>query len=199
MINGIILASKSKIRSALLLKAGIEFTVVDASINEKKVKSYYVNEGYSARHVAGVLATMKAKKLSSKHPNKLVIGCDQIVEYHGQILSKAIKPTDLVDQLKVLRNNTHTLYSACAVYIANKEDWRFTGSATVTMRNLSDECIFNYVDSYWNEVKHCVGGYQIENFGLSFLSKIDGDYFSILGLPIIQLIDHLVSRGVLKH
>tara|TARA_B100000674_G_scaffold225649_1_gene185497 strand:+ start:863 stop:1462 length:600 start_codon:yes stop_codon:yes gene_type:complete len=199
MINSIILASKSKIRSALLLKAGIEFTVLDAAVNEKNVKSFYVNEGYSPLHVAEVLANMKAKKLSSKHPDKLVIGCDQIVEYDGQILSKASNPNDLVGQLKVLRNRTHTLYSACAVYIANNEDWRFTGSATVTMRNLSDEYISNYVDSHWNDVKHCVGGYQIENFGISVLSKINGDYYSILGLPIIQLIDYLVNRGVLKH
>ena len=199
MINSIILASKSKIRSALLFKAGLEFTVLDAAVNEKKVKSFYVNEGYSPPHVAEVLANMKAKKLSSKHPDKLVIGCDQILEYDGQILSKAINPTDLVGQLKVLRNKSHTLHSACAVYIANNEDWRFTGSATVTMRNLSDEYISNYVDSHWKDVKHCVGGYQIENFGISFLSKINGDYFSILGLPIIQLIDYLVNRGVLKH
>ena len=67
------------------------------------------------------------------------------------------------------------------------------------MHNLSDEYISNYVDDNWNEVKHCVGGYKIENNGISILSKINGDYFSILGLPIIQLLNHLVNRGVLKH
>jgi septum formation protein len=67
------------------------------------------------------------------------------------------------------------------------------------MHNLSDEYISNYVDDNWNEVKHCVGGYKIENGGISILSKINGDYFSILGLPIIQLLNHLVNRGVLKH
>ena len=199
MINSIILASKSKIRSALLFKAGLDFTVLDAAVNETEVKSSYVNEGYSARDVADVLADMKAKKVSDKYPDKLVIGCDQIMEYEGQILSKAISATDLVDQLRALRNKNHTLYSACVVYYANKAEWRFIGSATITMRDLSDEYIFKYVDNNWNEVKHCVGGYQIENCGISLLSKINGDYFSILGLPIIELINHLVNRGVLKN
>ena len=142
---------------------------------------------------------MKAKKLSCKYVDKLVIGCDQIMEYNGQILSKANNPTDMVNQLKVLRNKSHTLYSACVVYFANRAEWRFIGSATITMRNLSDEYISKHVYDNWDEVKHCVGGYQIENSGISFLSKINGDYFSILGLPIIQLINHLVNRGVLKH
>tara|TARA_B100000902_G_scaffold395127_1_gene453003 strand:+ start:614 stop:1213 length:600 start_codon:yes stop_codon:yes gene_type:complete len=199
MISGIILASKSEIRSELLIKAGLEFTVTDAAIDENEVKLSYVNDGYSARDLADVLADMKAKKLSCKQPDKLVIGCDQVMECNGRILSKANTPIDLINQLKLLRNKSHTLYSACVVYFANKAEWRFIGSATITMRNLSDEYIFKHVDDNWNDVKNCVGGYQIENSGISFLSNINGDYFSILGLPIIQLIDHLVNRGVLKH
>tara|TARA_B100000214_G_scaffold168757_1_gene121232 strand:+ start:985 stop:1584 length:600 start_codon:yes stop_codon:yes gene_type:complete len=199
MTTGIILASKSQIRSELLLKAGLKFTAIDANIDEKEVKSSYINKGYSARDLADILAAMKAKKLSCKYLDKLVIGCDQIMECNGQILSKANNPTDLADQLKFLRSKSHTLYSACVVYFANKAEWRFIGSATITMRNLSDGYISKYVDDNWDEVKHCVGGYKIENSGISFLSKINGDYFSILGLPIIQLLDYLVNRGVLIH
>ena len=199
MTIGIILASKSQIRSELLLKAGLKFTAIDANIDEKETKSSYINKGYSARDLADILAAMKAKKLSCKYLDKLVIGCDQIMECNGQILSKANNPTDLADQLKFLRSKSHTLYSACVVYFANKAEWRFIGSATITMRNLSDEYISKYVDDNWDEVKHCVGGYKIENSGISFLSKINGDYFSILGLPIIQLLDYLVNRGVLIH
>ena len=199
MTIGIILASKSQIRSELLLKAGLKFTAVKANIDEKEVKSSYINEGYSARDLADVLAAMKAEKLSCDYLDKLVIGCDQIMECNGQILSKANSRTDLVDQLKFLRNKRHTLYSACVVYFSNKAEWRFIGSATITMRNLSDEYINKYVDDNWNSVKYCVGGYKIEDRGISFLSKINGDYFSILGLPIVQLLDHLVNRGVLKH
>ena len=199
MTIGIILASKSQIRSELLFKAGLKFTAIDANIDEKEVKSSYINKGYSGRDLADILAAMKAKKLSCEYLDKLVIGCDQIMECNGQILSKANNPTDLADQLKFLRSKSHTLYSACVVYFANKAEWRFIGSATITMRNLSDEYISKYVDDNWDEVKHCVGGYKIENSGISFLSKINGDYFSILGLPIIQLLDYLINRGVLKH
>ena len=199
MTIGIILASKSQIRSELLLKAGLKFTAIDAKIDEEEAKSSYINKGCSARDLADILAAMKAKKLSCKYLDKLVIGCDQIMECNGQILSKANNPTDLADQLKFLRSKSHTLYSACVVYFANKAEWRFIGSATITMRNLSDEYISKYVDDNWDEVKHCVGGYKIENSGISFLSKINGDYFSILGLPIIQLLDYLVNRGVLIH
>ena len=199
MTIGIILASKSQIRSELLLKTGLKFTVVDANIDEKEVKFFYMKEGYSAGDLADILAAMKAKKLSCRYLDKLVIGCDQIMECNGQIFSKANNPTNLVEQLRVLRNNSHTLYSACVVYFENKPEWRFVGSATVTMRNLSDEYISNYVDDNWNDVKHCIGGYKIENSGIFMLSKINGDYFSILGLPIIQLLDYLVNRGVLKH
>ena len=199
MTIGIILASKSQIRSELLLKAGLKFTAIDANIDEKEAKSSYINKGYSGRDLADILAAMKAKKLSCKYLDKLVIGCDQIMECNGQILSKANNPTDLADQLKFLRSKSHTLYSACVVYFANKAEWRFIGSATMTMRNLSDGYISKYVDDNWDEVKHCVGGYKIENSGISFLSKINGDYFSILGLPIIQLLDYLVNRGVLIH
>ena len=199
MTIGIILASKSQIRSELLLKAGLKFTAIDANIDEKEIKSSYINKGYCARDLADILAGMKAKKLSCKYLDKLVIGCDQIMECNGQILSKANNPTDLADQLKFLRSKSHTLYSACVVYFANKAEWRFIGSATITMRNLSDEYINKYVDDNWNSVKYCVGGYKIEDSGISLLSKINGDYFSILGLPIIQLLDYLVKRGVLKH
>ena len=199
MTIGIILASKSQIRSELLFRAGLKFTAIDANIDEREAKSSYINKGYSASDLADILAAMKAKKLSCKYLNKLVIGCDQIMECNGQILSKANNPTDLADQLKFLRSKSHTLYSACVVYFANKAEWRFIGSATITMRNLSDEYISKYVDDNWDEVKHCVGGYKIENSGISFLSKFNGDYFSILGLPIIQLLDYLVNRGVLKH
>ena len=199
MTIGIILASKSQTRSELLLKAGLKFTAIDANIDEKEAQSFYINKGYSARDLADILAAMKAKKLSCKYLDKLVIGCDQIMECNGQILSKANNPTDLADQLKFLRSKSHTLYSACVVYFANKAEWRFIGSATITMRNLSDEYISKYVGDNWDEVKHCVGGYKIENSGISLLSKVNGDYFSILGLPIIQLLDYLVNRGVLKH
>ena len=191
MTCGIVLASKSQIRSLLLEKAGIEFSTVDPAIDEKEVKLSYISNNYPTRDIADVLADMKARKISNRFPDGIVIGCDQILDFNSVILSKAKDQDELIYQLKQLQGNKHKLHSACVVYNAQKPEWRFIGSVSMTMRNLSDRYISKYVQDNWDGIKHSVGGYQIENSGISLFSKIDGDYFSVLGLPIIQLIDHL--------
>ena len=198
MTTGIILASKSKIRASLLKNAGVSYMIVDAGIDEEQVKLSYINEGYSPRDVADVLADMKAKKLSNRFPGQLVIGCDQILSFKDQIISKARNSNDLVHQLKTLEGNEHIVYSASVVYIDNKPEWRFIGSAKMTMRNLSHNFISKYVEENWTKIRHSVGGYEIESSGVSLFSKVDGDYFSVLGIPLLQLIDYLINRGVIK-
>ena len=198
MTCGIVLASKSPIRSLLLENAGIEFSTVDPAIDEKEVKLSYISNNYPARDIADVLADMKARKISNRFPDSVVIGCDQILDFNSKILSKAEDQDELIHQLKQLQGNKHKLHSACVVYNAQKPEWRFIGSVGMTMRNLSDRYISKYVQDNWDGIKHSVGGYQIENSGISLFSKIDGDYFSVLGLPIIQLIDHLLNRGVIE-
>ena len=198
MTTDIILASKSKVRALLLKNAGLNFVSVDAAIDEEQVKLSYINAGYTPRDVADVLADMKAKKLSNRFPNQLVIGCDQILSFREQIISKAKNINDLVHQLKVLEGNEHIVYSASVVYIDNKPEWRFIGSANMTMRNLSDDFISKYVEDNWKKIQHSVGGYEIEGSGASLFSKIDGDHFSVLGIPLLQLIDYLINRGIIK-
>ena len=198
MTMDIILASKSKVRALLLKNAGLSFASVDAAIDEEQLKLSYIDAGYTPRDVADVLADMKAKKLSNRFPNQLVIGCDQILSFREQIISKAKNTNDLVHQLKVLEGNEHIVYSASVVYINNRPEWRFIGSANMTMRKLSDDFILKYVEDNWNTIQHSVGGYEIESAGASLFSKIDGDYFSVLGIPILQLIDYLINRGVIK-
>ena len=198
MTTDIILASKSKVRALLLKNAGLSFVSVDAAIDEEQLKLSYIDAGYTPRDVADVLADMKAKKLSNRFPNQLVIGCDQILSFREQIISKAKNTNDLVHQLKVLEGNEHIVYSASVVYINNRPEWRFIGSANMTMRNLSDDFILKYVEDNWDKIQHSVGGYEIESSGASLFSKIDGDYFSVLGIPILQLIDYLINRGVIK-
>ena len=198
MTTDIILASKSKVRALLLKNAGLSFVSVDAAIDEEQLKLSYIDAGYTPRDVADVLADMKAKKLSNRFPNQLVIGCDQILSFREQIISKAKNTNDLVHQLKVLEGNEHIVYSASVVYINNRPEWRFIGSANMTMRNLSDDFILKYVEDNWQKIQHSVGGYEIESVGASLFSKIDGDYFSVLGIPILQLIDYLINRGVIK-
>ena len=198
MTCGIVLASKSQIRSLLLEKAGIEFSTVDPAIDEKEVKLSYISNNYPTRDIADVLADMKARKISNRFPYSIVIGCDQILDFNSKILSKAKDQDELIHQLKQLQGNKHKLHSACVVYNAQKPEWRFIGSVSMTMRNLSDRYISKYVQDNWDDIKHSVGGYQLESSGISLFSKIDGDYFSVLGLPIIQLIDHLLNRGVIE-
>ena len=198
MTCGIVLASKSSIRSLLLEKAGIEFSTVDAAIDEKEVKLSYISNNYPTRDIADVLADMKARKISNRFPASIVIGCDQILDFNSKILSKPKDQDELIHQLKQLQGNKHKLHSACVVYNAQKPEWRFIGSVGMTMRYLSDRYISRYVQDNWDDIKHSVGGYQIENSGISLFSKIDGDYFSVLGLPIIQLVDHLLNRGVIE-
>jgi septum formation protein len=198
MTCGIVLASKSQIRSLLLEKSGIEFSTVDPAIDEKEVKLSYISNNYPTRDIADVLADMKARKISNRFPDSIVIGCDQILDFNSKILSKAKDQDELIHQLKQLQGNKHKLHSACVVYNAQKPEWRFIGSVSMTMRNLSDRYISKYVQDNWDDIKHSVGGYQLESSGISLFSKIDGDYFSVLGLPIIQLIDHLLNRGVIK-
>ena len=198
MTCGIVLASKSPIRSLLLEKTGIEFSTVDPAIDEKEVKLSYISNNYPTRDIADVLADMKARKISNRFPDSIVIGCDQILDFNSKILSKAKDQDELIHQLKQLQGNKHKLHSACVVYNAQKPEWRFIGSVSMTMRNLSDRYILKYVKDNWDDIKHSVGGYQIENSGISLFSKIDGDYFSVLGLPIIQLVGHLLNRGVIE-
>ena len=198
MTTDIILASKSKVRALLLKNAGLSFVSVDAAIDEEQVKLSYINAGYTPRDVADVLADMKAKKISNRFPNQLVIGCDQILSFREQIISKAKNINDLVHQLKVLEGNEHIVYSASVVYINNKPEWRFIGSANMTMRSLSDDFILKYVEDNWKKIQNSVGGYEIESSGASLFSKIDGDHFSVLGIPLLQLIDYLINRGVIK-
>ena len=198
MTTDIILASKSKVRALLLKNAGLSFVSVDAAIDEEQVKLSYINAGYTPRDVADVLADMKAKKLSNRFPNQLVIGCDQILSFREQIISKAKNINDLVHQLRVLEGKEHIVYSASVVYINNKPEWRFIGSANMTMRNLSDDFILKYVEDNWKKIQHSVGGYEIESSGARLFSKIDGDHFSVLGIPLLQLIDYLINRGVIK-
>ena len=198
MTTDIILASKSKVRALLLKNAGLSFVSVDAAIDEEQVKLSYINAGYTPRDVADVLADMKAKKISNRFPNQLVIGCDQILSFREQIISKAKNINDLVHQLKVLEGNEHIVYSASVVYINNKPEWRFIGSANMTMRSLSDDFILKYVEDNWKKIQHSAGGYELESSGASLFSKIDGDHFSVLGIPLLQLIDYLINRGVIK-
>ena len=198
MTTPIILASASDVRSQLLRNADIEHKVIPARIDEEMIKASLAAEGTNPRNMAEILAEQKAKKISLKYPNSFVIGSDQILDFQGQAYSKSLSPKCLVKFLVKLNGKSHQLYSAAVIYRGGRPVWRHIGKATLAMRELSQDYISTYVSSEWKNIRYCVGGYKIEDKGLRLFDKIDGDYFIILGLPLLELVRYFGGNGVLK-
>ncbi len=193
----LILASKSEIRATLLQNAGLEFETIAARVDEEMIKTSLIAEGASPRDVADALAEMKAKKIAQKGVAGLVIGCDQVLDFKGSILSKPTSPEHAVEQLSHLQGNRHSLLSAAVIYENGKPVWRHVGQVRLLMRPLSQNHIETYVEKNWESIQHAVGCYKLEEEGVRFFSRIDGDYFNVLGLPLLELISYLTLRGTL--
>ena len=187
MSTQIKLASGSEIRSQLLHNSAIPHITIKAAIDEEAVKHAMLDDGAAPRDIADTLAEMKARKVSSLYPNDLVLGADQVLTHKGALYSKPKSPQDLVNQLAIFSGKTHTLLSAAVVYHGGSLKWRHIGQATLTMRVFSRADIEEYVKTNWSEIQHTVGGYMIEKEGLRLFEKISGDYFSILGLPVLEV------------
>lgn len=193
----LILASASEARRAMLHAAGIAVTVDPARIDEAAIRAALAAEGAGPRDIADALAEAKARKRSGRHPGQLVLGADQVLEHRGDILSKAEDVQALTTQLRRLRGETHQLLSAAVLYLDGQPIWRHVGVARLAMRRLSDDAIATYVARNWENVHGCVGGYRIEAEGIRLFERIDGDYHAILGLPLVQLLNHFANRGEL--
>jgi septum formation protein len=141
---------------------------------------------------------MKARKLAGKHPQALVIGCDQILEFGGQSWGKPESPDHAIAQLRQLRGQTHHLLSAIVLYHNAEPIWRHTGRAALTLHEFSDQWLVEYVSRNWDDIRHCAGAYQLESEGIRLFSAIEGDYFTILGLPLLPLLGYLRSRGFIE-
>ena len=194
----VILASGSSTRQAMLRAAGVDFVVDVAAIDETTVLESLQAEGAKPRDTADILAEMKAVKVSAKHPGALVIGADQILSLGTKFFSK---PQDLPAaraQLQTLRGQTHQLTSAVVVARDGSPIWREVREAKLTMRPFSDAFLDDYLARAGKAVLTSVGAYQIEGLGAQFFSRIDGDHFTILGLPLLPLLDMLRTQGVLK-
>lgn len=197
MSDRIILASGSAIRAQMLRNAGVAFDVVLPRVDEDAIRASLGAERASARDIADALAEAKARRVANRHPAALVIGCDQVLDCHGQIFSKPTSPDDAISQLQTLRGTTHTLLSAVVVYAAAEPVWRHVGQVRLTMRALSDPYVHDYVARNWDSIQHAVGCYKIEEEGARLFTRIDGDYFTILGLPLTDLLSYLILRGTL--
>ncbi len=193
----LILASTSVIRATLLRNAGLSIEAVAARVDEDTVKASLVAEGAKPRDVADALAEAKARKVVSKNEDGLVLGCDQVLDFEGRIVSKAESPEDALALLKEMRGKPHSLLSAAVVYDAGKPVWRHVGQVRLMMRDSSDAYLEGYVERNWDSIRHSVGGYKLEEEGVRLMSRVDGDYFTVLGLPLVELLSYLTLRGTL--
>jgi septum formation protein len=193
----ILLASSSEIRLQLLRAANIEVEARPARVDEDTIRAALEAEGATPRDVADALAEMKARKVAEKAPGALVLGCDQVLEMKGRVFAKPDSPEDAKAQLRALRGQQHRLLSAAVLYQDGQPVWRHVGEARLTMRDLSDAYLQDYVQRNWDSIRHAVGCYKLEEEGVRLISAIQGDHFTILGLPLLPLLSYLVTRGVI--
>ena len=191
----LILASGSTIRLQLLRAAGLDVIAHPARIDEETVKQSLLAEGAKPRDIADALAALKAAKAAARNPGALILGCDQVLDFMGTLFSKPETPDQARTQLSTLRGQTHSLLSAAVLYDGGEPIWRHIGQARLTMRSFSDSYLDAYIARNWPEISHSVGGYLLESEGVRLFDRIEGDYFTILGLPMLPLLSYLATRG----
>jgi septum formation protein len=192
----LILASQSPARKMLLANAGISFEAVPADIDERSLQK---NSGLSAPgEIAGLLAREKACFVSSKNPGRYVIGADQTLALGSRLFSKPAGRAQAADQLRLLAGGTHELHSAVAVARDGKIVFSDVSVARMTMRRLDESAIEAYLDQAGQAVTTSVGAYQLEGLGVHLFERIEGDHFTILGLPLLSLLAFLRGEGLLN-
>ena len=188
------LASSSATRRALLENAAIAHDVVPARVDEVAVTAALLAEGHRPRAVADALAEMKALRV--RRPG-LILGCDQTLDHDGALLGKPADPDAARAQLARLAGSTHRLHSAAVIAEDGRPVWRHVADVTMRMRNVSEAWIDGYVTRNWQVIRHCAGGYALEGEGARLFAAVQGDYFAVLGLPLLPLIGYLAGREVI--
>ncbi len=197
MSTHILLASGSEIRAQLLRQAGVNFSTEVARVDEGAIKAALLAEGATPRDIADTLAEAKARKVSGKHPGEMVLGCDQVLDFEGRLLSKPETPEDALRQLMDMRGKRHMLLSAAVIYRDGEPLWRHVGQVRMVMRQSSEAYLQDYVDRNWDSIRHAVGGYKLEEEGVRLFTMIDGSYFNVLGLPMLELLNYLGLQGII--
>ena len=195
MQKPLILASSSATRAQILRAAGLTLSTQSPRIDEETIRRALESDGAHPRDIADALAEMKARKIADRNPDALVLGCDQVLEFDRRAWGKAETMAEARGQLLSLRGQPHHLLSALVLYDDGKPVWRHIGKATLTMREFSDAWLDDYLVRNWESIRHSVGGYKLEEEGIRLFSAIEGDYFTILGLPLLPLLAYLGTRG----
>ncbi|ANC92587.1 septum formation protein Maf [Azospirillum humicireducens] len=192
----LVLASGSRTRAAMLEQAGVGAILDKPLVDEDEVKAAGRAEGVPAEAVAEALAELKAQRITRRHPGALVVGADQMLECEGRWFDKPADRAAARAQLLDLRGKTHRLVS-CAVVVRDGERmWHKVDSARLTMRNFSESFLDDYLDRVGDDVLHSVGAYQLEGLGAQLFQRVEGDFFTILGLPLLPLLGFLRVHGV---
>ena len=198
MPQKLVLASSSGIRRQMLENAGVSFEVSLPRVDEDAVRQSLLAEAASPRDIADALAELKARKVSTRMPGALVLGCDQVLSFDGQIMAKPASRDDAEHQLRQLRGARHQLLSAAVIYEDGQPIWRFVGTVRLQMRDFSDSFLTTYLDRNWPDISNSVGGYKLESEGVRLFTRIDGDYFTVLGMPLLEILSYLTLRGDLQ-
>jgi septum formation protein len=193
----IILASKSAARAALLRGAGVSFEMWGSGVDEEPLKQAWLTEGRTPATVAEGLAAAKALKVSAEQSGALVIGADQTLEFQGELFDKPADRWEARQRLLEFRGGAHTLHSAVVLARAGELVWRATESAVMHVRGFSDAWLDAYLAQVSDDVLDSVGGYQLEGAGVQLFERIEGDWFAILGLPMLGLLAALRREGAL--
>ena len=198
MKQKIILASESQIRKKLLLQAEVNFQPIAAKIDEDTIKESLKDEGAKPKDISDALAEYKAIRVANNFPTDIIIGCDQILVCDNEIISKARTLTDAKETLKLLRGKSHQLLSSAVIYDNNKPVWRTTSRAQLFMRDFTDEYLEYYIQTSGIDILSSVGCYLLENNGVNLFNRIQGDYFTVLGFPLLEVLDFLRKRELIK-
>ena len=197
-MKAVVLASTSVTRQRLLRAGGVDFVAEAAAVDEANVIESLVAEKAKPRDVADILAELKAVKVSARHPQAFVIGADQVLSLGSEIFQKPADRDGARAQLMRLRGSTHVLSSAVCVAREGSVVWRMVDEARLTMRAFSDAFLEAYLVEAGEDILSSVGGYHVEGLGIQLFSRIDGDAFTIQGLPMLPLIDFLRTHGIVR-
>ena len=196
MTSPLVLASGSASRRAMLSAAGVPFEATSPGVDEDAAKASL--GGLSARDLADALAELKALKVSAREPDALVLGSDSVVVLaDGTLLDKPETREEALDHLQRMSGTHHDLWSAVVIAEHGRAVWRHVERARLHVRPLSYSFLDAYLDAEWPAIAGCVGCYRMEGPGVQLFSKVDGSHFTILGMPLLPVLDHLRTRGVL--
>lgn len=192
----LVLASQSSGRAAMLRAAGLDFESTAAHVDEEALTAALRAEGQTARNIADALAEAKAVKISSRLPGVTVLGADSTLALaDGTMLAKPESPDEAADHLRRMAGTRHRLFSAVVAAQDGKPVWRAIGEAKLWMRPLSESFIADYVARHWDSIRWTVGCYEIEGAGVQLFDRVEGDPWTIVGMPMLPLLAWLRATG----